>query len=119
MAKILLVDDEEIVLKSVSALLVGEGHETAMFTDVPSALEAFDADEFDLIITDIRMAPVDGMELIRTIRKDYPDFPIVVISAYTSDRIKDEGYRLGCNIYLSKPFRVDDVLNAVETSLKK
>ncbi len=119
MAKILLVDDEEIVLKSVSALLVGEGHETATFTSVPEALDALDGGGFDLIITDIRMAPVDGMELIRTVHESNPDFPIIVISAYTSEKIKEEGYKLGCSHYLSKPFRVQDVLDAVDSAMKK
>lgn len=119
MAKILLVDDEEIVLKSISALLAGEGHETVAKLSVPEALEAMKEAEFDLLITDIRMAPVDGMELIRIVHERDPDFPIIVISAYTADKVKDEGFKQGCSAYLSKPFRVQDVLDAVNTSLKK
>ena len=119
MAKLLLVDDEEIVLKSVSALLRGEGHETTCCKSVPDALEAMDKASFDVLITDIRMAPIDGMELIRTVHKSKPDFPIIVISAYTSEKIIEEGYRLGCVAYLSKPFRVQDVLDAVDSALKK
>ena len=119
MGKILLVDDEEIVLKSISALLSSEGHETTAMQSVPEALEALKASAFDLIITDIRMAPVDGMELIRIVHGSRPSFPIIVISAYTSDKIKKEGYALGCSAYLSKPFRVQDVLDAVDAALKK
>jgi two-component system response regulator PilR (NtrC family) len=119
MAKILLVDDEEIVLKSISALLKGEGHETVACTSVPDALEARKAETFDLIITDIRMAPIDGMEFIRIIHAEDPDFPIIVVSAYTSEKVMEEGYRLGCSHYLAKPFRVQDVLDAVDSALAK
>lgn len=65
------------------------------------------------------MAPIDGMELIRILHKDKPALPIIVISAYTSDKIKEDGYASGCSAYLSKPFRVQDVLDAVDTALKK
>lgn len=119
MARILLVDDEEIVLRSISALLAGEGHETVAKLSVSEALEAMEAAEFDLLITDIRMAPIDGMELIRIVHERKPGFPIIVISAYTADKVKDEGFKQGCTAYLPKPFRVQDVLDAVDSALKK
>ncbi len=119
MAKILLVDDEEIVLKSISALLVSEGHDTTAKLCVTDALDAMKETEFDLLITDIRMAPIDGMELIRIVHADKPDLPIIVISAYTSETIKEDGYAIGCSAYLLKPFRVQDVLDAVDTALGK
>jgi CheY-like chemotaxis protein len=118
MAKILIVDDEEIVLRSISALLVGEGHDAVSKLSVPEAYEAMKETEFDLIITDIRMSPIDGMELMRTVHADKPDLPIIVISAYTAERIKEDSFALGCSVYLSKPFRVQDVLDAVATALK-
>lgn len=117
MAKILLVDDEEIVLKSVGALLEGEGHTVTGRQSVPEALEAMESTVFDLLITDIRMAPVDGMELIRIVHQKTPGFPIIVISAYTSDKIMEKGYKMGCRAYLPKPFRIEDVLSAVDEAL--
>jgi len=119
MAKLLVVDDEEIVLKSISALLRGEGHETTACQSVLEALEELEKADFDVLITDIRMAPIDGMELIRRVHKSKPEFPVIVISAYTSEKIIEEGYRLGCVAYLSKPFRVQDVLDAVDSAVKK
>ena len=118
MAKILIVDDEEIVLRSISALLVSEGHDAVGKLSVPEAYEAMKETEFDLIITDIRMSPIDGMELMRTVHADKPDLPIIVISAYTAEKIKEDSFASGCSAYLSKPFRVQDVLDAVATSLK-
>lgn len=117
MARILLVDDEESVLQSVGLLLRSEEHDVVSMRDSGEAAEAIKAECFDLLITDIRMVPIDGMELLRIAHARWPDMPMIVISAYTSERTAQLTYELGCKAYINKPFRIEELLEAVRQAL--
>lgn len=120
MARILLVDDEESVLRTVGMLFRSEGHEVVPVRESEQAAEMLkSSDKFDLLLTDIRMAPIDGMEIIRLARKVRPDMNIVVISAYCSEKTVKQAMALGCTTYVKKPFKTDEVLNAVRYALEK
>lgn len=121
MAKILLVDDEEPVLRTVGMLFRSEGHEVIPVRESEQAAEILKSspEKFDVLLTDIRMAPIDGMEIIRLARKVRPDMSIVVISAYCSEKTIKQAMELGCTTYVKKPFRTEEVLNAVRNALEK
>jgi DNA-binding NtrC family response regulator len=121
MARILLVDDEESVLRTVGMLFRSEGHEVIPVRESEKAAEMLKAspESFDLLLTDIRMAPIDGMEIIRLARKVRPDMSIVVISAYCSEKTVKQAMALGCTTYVKKPFKTEEVLNAVRYALEK
>ena len=121
MARILLVDDEESVLRTVGMLFRSEGHEVIPVRESEKAAEMLKSspEAFDLLLTDIRMAPIDGMEIIRLARKVRPDMSIVVISAYCSEKTIQQAMALGCTTYVKKPFKTDEVLNAVRHALEK
>lgn len=101
MANILMVDDEEAVLKSLSMLLESDGHKVTAEPDSGKAVDLIKNEEFDLLVTDIRMYPVDGMDLMKLAKTIRPEMPIVVISAYTSDDIVAQAKAHGCVAYLS------------------
>lgn len=118
MAKILLVDDDEDVLTTLRVLLKSEGHRVAAVTEGLEAMERLRSlEEIDLLVADLRMAPIDGLELIRVAREARPSLGIVVVSAYLDEkniqRVKD----LGCDRYVRKPFDIDEVLDAVRDVL--
>ncbi len=113
MPKILLVDDEEAVLKSITMLLKAEGHEVVAHKDPSKAAELIKTDNFDLLITDIRMTPIDGIELIKLAHAKTPDLPVIIISAYSSEKTEKQGYNAGCVSYLRKPFKISDVIEAL------
>ncbi|MFW6151500.1 MAG: response regulator [Verrucomicrobiota bacterium] len=117
MAKILLIDDEEQVLKSVGMLLEAQGHEVIPIRDSEKAEEAIRNLDCDLIVTDIRMSPVDGMQLLMLAEKVKPDVPAIVISAYTSEHTVKHCMDIGCKAYIKKPFQVQEVLDAVNSCL--
>lgn len=121
MAKILLVDDEESVLRTVGMLFRSEGHEVVPVRESEKAAEILknSPESFDVLLTDIRMAPIDGMEIIRLARKVRPQMSIVVISAYCSEKTVKQAMALGCTTYVKKPFKMDEVLNAVRYALEK
>ena len=117
MARILLVDDEESVLQSVGLLLGPEGHDVTSISNSEEAVDIIRSEEYDIMITDIRMAPVDGIQLINIAREIRPSMPLIVISAYTSDAVVKQCTDLGCIAYIKKPFSINDVINAVNQAL--
>jgi DNA-binding NtrC family response regulator len=118
MARILLVDDEASVLQTLNMLLKSDGHEVIAHADAESALASLKEDEtFDLLATDIRMSPMDGISLIEVSRELRPEMPIVVISAYCSQKTIDETMSLGCKAYVKKPFKIQEVLEAIRGAL--
>ncbi|MBN2301268.1 MAG: response regulator [Lentisphaerae bacterium] len=117
MAKILMVDDEEAVLRSLAALLATDGHQVTSEMNGNRAIEILKSEQFDLLLTDLRMYPLDGMELMKFVRSEYPSMPVVVISAYGADNTVEKAKDLGCVAYVKKPFRIQEVLNAVKNAV--
>lgn len=117
MARILLVDDEDCILRTTAILLEAEGHSTVCVLNGSEALKQLDSADFDLMLTDIRMVPIDGMELIKLATTKRPKMPIVVVSAYCSEKFAREAQHLGAFKYIKKPFKIDEILKAVKESL--
>ncbi len=117
MAKILIVDDEARILLLLQSLLKANGYETATAKDGREALEIAKKDTFDLVITDLRMAPMDGMTLFREIKTLYPSLPVILLTAYASVETAIEAMKSGAFDYLTKPFKVDEMLGTVTRAL--
>jgi DNA-binding NtrC family response regulator len=118
MAKIIIVDDEESILRTMRVLLMSEGHEVTAVKDSAQVVGILQKDgPFDLMITDLRMAPPDGMELMRLAHDCRPEMPILVVSAYASEATVEKSFSTGCIGYVKKPFRIDDVLVAIRKAL--
>lgn len=120
MRKILVIDDDKLVLESVNKILKWEGHETVLATNASEALQKAQDNHFDLIISDIRMPGKNGVEAIREIRKLFDekvrkDIPIIFITGYAemSDQLKAE--QLGEVIL--KPFDLDHLVVTVREYL--
>lgn len=86
MAKILVADDEASVREFVSRALASQGHEVTAVADGGEALMAFARAKFDLLLTDIRMPVMDGVELALAVAKDHPDLPILMMTGYADER---------------------------------
>ena len=81
------------------------------------ALERLHREQYDLLITDLRMPGVDGLTLIREARRFMPQLPIVIITGYSTEASAIEAINLGVNGYLTKPFRVPKVLSVAAKAL--
>lgn len=115
MARILLVDDEQVVLDTVGTLLRSERHQVVPVREGSQAFDLIWSSElFDLLITDIRMSPVDGMQLIKVAREFRPNLPILVISAYLDSTTIQQVKKLGATDYVKKPFSTKDILSAIK-----
>ena len=107
--KVLVVDDEEGLREALTAILEGAGHQVETAPDGVAALELLAQDsEFDLVIADLRMPRMDGLELLRRVRDLYPEIDLVAMTAYDSWESAVEAMRLGAYNYLRKPFRDND-----------
>ncbi|MBQ8291910.1 MAG: response regulator transcription factor [Clostridia bacterium] len=110
MAKILVAEDDKDLNRFLAACLRANGHEVTVCFDGAEALEKFEQEKFDLILTDIMMPQTDGFELAENIRLTDKNIPIVFMSAKDDKHSKMLGYTLGIDDYVVKPFDMD-VLN--------
>lgn len=115
--RILIVDDERNIRRSLRALLEGPRAEVLEAEDGRAALEMLGRGEIDLVITDLRMPGMDGMELLRNCRALYPQVGVVVISAHGTVETAVEAMKLGAVDFFSKPFENQEVLGVVDKCL--
>jgi CheY-like chemotaxis protein len=117
--RILIVDDEESVAfflaENLAELRAGYLVETA--TSGEAALSRMAAQTFDLVITDLRMPGINGLELIQQARTHSPHMRLILMTAYGNTRIEAAAYRLGACRYLSKPFQIQELVTAVQAAL--
>ncbi len=119
MAKsILLVEDEDILRESLAQLLAEQGYEPTQAQDGQAAFELALQRPFDLVLTDIRMPRMDGMELLRHMQQVAPSTPVVIITAVGSVDSAVAAMRAGAADYLVKPVQFDDVLLRVARALE-
>lgn len=115
MKKIIVADDDEVLLKLICNYLGKSGYDATPAEDGSVALRMLQNIEFDLLITDIFMPNIEGMELIRRLRKLKPAMPIIAISGNRklSDQYLDMSKKLGADIVVPKPIDFDSLLSAV------
>lgn len=117
MARILLVDDEPSILSVLSTLLKAEGYEVTAVNGGDQAQEVVKNEDFDLLISDIRMSPVNGMQLLAIAHEFKPQLSVIMLTAYGSVETAIEAMKLGAFDYVTKPFKVDELLITVTRAL--
>lgn len=117
--KTLIVDDDPIVLASCKRVFEAEGFEVSVVPSSDQALKAMKNSIFDILLIDIKMPERDGMYLIRAVKKQWPEVPIVVMSGYPTPETIAEGLRLGAEEFIAKPFTPDELLEIVRQVLQK
>jgi DNA-binding NtrC family response regulator len=110
MSKILIVDDEPRILLLLQSLLKANGYVVETARDGNAALDIVRKGEVDIAVTDLRMTPMDGMSLFREIKAIAPTMPVVLLTAYASVETAIEAMKSGIFDYLTKPFKVDDLI---------
>ncbi len=117
MARLMIVDDERSVRELIARFTETLGHEGVAFATGRSALEAFDATQPDLLVVDLRIGDMDGLEVIRTCKARRPGLPVIMITAHGSVESAVEAMRLGAYDYLTKPFELDDLGRTIQAAL--
>jgi NtrC-family two-component system response regulator AlgB len=109
MAAILIVDDEKNIRAHLTTFIRGLGHDVDGAADAAAALQALKRAKFDVVISDVRMAGMDGMALLREIRRLQPEMVVVLMTAYATVSQAVEAIRAGAYDYMVKPFSLDQV----------
>lgn len=119
MAKILVVDDERKMCVILKGMLQEKGHDVTAIEDGQKAQELLGRQEFDLVITDLKMTPVDGLELLRVVKKASPETEVVLMTAYASVQTAIEAMKQGAYDYIIKPFDLEEMGLLVEKIAEK
>ncbi|HIE80541.1 MAG TPA: response regulator transcription factor [Nitrospinaceae bacterium] len=117
--KIIVVEDEAHLAKGLQFNLEREGYRVTLVDNGQSALDLLGKEEFDLMILDIMLPKVSGLEVARRIRKTNMRFPILMLSAKSTDEDRELGLQAGADDYLTKPFHLPELLLRVKGILRR
>ena len=112
--RILVVDDEESIRFSLRELLQDERHEIVLAEHAPAALTRLESQSIDLVISDLSMPQMNGLELLEHVQRSYPDTVFVLLTAYGDERTAVEALKGGAFHYVPKPFDNDEIRSIVE-----
>jgi DNA-binding NtrC family response regulator len=116
-ASILIVDDEEVVRRSHLRSLAETGCRAEAAEDGHQALRVMEQHPFDVVLLDLRMPGLDGMDVLKTIKERWPESEVVVITGYPTIETAKEAVRLGAHNYIAKPVGPDEVLKAANEAM--
>ena len=108
--QILVVDDDRRLARTLVDILTAKGHQAEAAYSGPEALDRVRREQFDCVISDIRMPEMNGVELHRAIREAQPQVPVVLMTAYSSDRLVQQGLAEGAIATLTKPLDINNLL---------
>ena len=115
---ILIVEDEEKIARVLELELEYEGYEVTKVIDGLEALEAYRTGSWDLILLDVMLPGLSGIELLRRIRKNDLTTPVILLTAKSSVEDKVSGLDLGANDYITKPFQIEELLARIRAALR-
>jgi ATP-dependent Lon protease len=118
-ARILVVDDEEIARKNLAHILAREHYEVVTHPDAESALQDLTASEFDVVLTDLRMGKLGGMDILETVKKRHPETRVIIITGYATVQSAIDAIKKGAYNYIAKPYKLDEVRDTVREALEK
>jgi two-component system, NtrC family, response regulator AtoC len=116
-SRVLLVDDDRALATVLQALIEQAGVACDSVPNADAALAALEREPYDVVITDLRMPGMDGMELLRRVNARFPDLPVIVITAHATVQLAVEAIRAGALDFLEKPFDREQVVFVVQKAL--
>lgn len=117
-SRILVVDDEESIREFLEIMLKKEGYEITLAEDGQKAIDLLAKKSFDMIISDLQMPNVTGIELLKHVRDSYPDIVFMMITAFGTTETAVEAMKMGAYDYLTKPFKIDEVRMNIANALR-
>jgi len=119
---ILILDDEPIVSKRLRPSLEKKGYEVETFTASADALKRVRERQFDIVVTDLKMEGVDGMQFLTEVKSLYPDTEVIVITGFATMATAKESFNKGVFDFLAKPFKLGEIAEVIakaEAKIKK
>ena len=115
--RILVVDDEDIVRTSCSRALSPEGYEVRLAKNGVEGLKMASEERFDLVLTDLKMPDMDGIEVLRIIKEQWPETAVIIVTGYQTVDTAVKAIKLGAYDYIEKPFTPDALISAVAEAM--
>lgn len=116
--RILVVDDEESIREFLDIMLRKEGYEVTTAEDGEKALEIFKKKSFDMVISDLQMPKMNGLDLLKAIKEQSPDVIFLMITAFGTTETAVEAMKVGAYDYITKPFKIDEVRLNISNALR-
>jgi DNA-binding NtrC family response regulator len=117
--RVLIVDDERIAVRNLEHVMTREGYEVVATQSGSNALQHLEKQAFDVVLTDLRMDKVDGMQILQRCRESHPDTEVVLITGYATLESAVEAMKHGAYYYIAKPFRIEEVRKVVAEAMAK
>ena len=117
-SRILVVDDEESIREFLDIMLRKEGYEVTLAEDGARAIDLLKKKTFELVISDLQMPQVTGMELLKHVKDNFPDLLFMMITAFGTTETAVEAMKLGAYDYITKPFKIDEVRIVISNALR-
>jgi two-component system response regulator PilR (NtrC family) len=117
-SRILVVDDEESIREFLEIMLKKEGYEVTLAEDGQKAKDLLAKKSFDMIISDLQMPNVTGIELLKYVKESYPETVFMLITAFGTTETAVEAMKMGAYDYLTKPFKIDEVRLNIQNALR-
>jgi DNA-binding NtrC family response regulator len=111
--KILILDDEEIVVTRLKAALEKEGYVVETFIDSRNAKQRIEENKFDIVVTDLKMANIDGMQLFHFVKEKYPDTEVILISGFATLKVVKDALQAGVRDVIAKPFKISQIKDLI------
>jgi DNA-binding NtrC family response regulator len=118
-ARVLIVDDEKSAVRNLEHVLRKEGYEITATQSGAQALNLLDSQPFDVVLTDLKMDKVDGMQVLRRCKARHPDVEVIMITGYATLESAVEAMKDGAFHYVAKPFRLEEVRKTVAEAVEK
>ena len=119
LSRILVVDDEESIREFFQIMLKREGYEVLTASNGREGFEVFKKNPVDVIISDIQMPEMSGMDLLQKVKEADPEMVMIMVTAFGSTDTAVEAMKLGAYDYLQKPFKIDEVKIILKQALEK
>lgn len=118
MTRVLVVDDEEAIRDAVAYVLRADGNDVAVASDGESAVDAVEGEPFDLVVLDVMLPDISGVEVARRVRAR-SDVPIIMLTARSSETDLVVGFEAGADDYVAKPFSVHELVSRARAILRR
>lgn len=117
--KVLIVDDEEVALRNLKHVMTKEGYDVVGTQSSEEALSLIQGQPFEVVLTDLRMEKVDGMQLLKACRENSPETEVIMITGYATAETAVEAMKEGAFYYIAKPFRLEEVRKITGEAMEK
>lgn len=117
--RLLVVDDEAIVGKRLQQVFGKMGFVVESHVSPVTAMESMAANPFDIVVTDLKMDEMDGMEVLTRAREINPDARVIIITGYAQSETEDEAFAKGVFAFIAKPFRLDELKDVINRAMEK